>query len=107
LFSIRNTIVREHITVLKAEKDWKVSEFRLFILGVRATCFFVPVQSGPGAHPASCTMGAGSFPGVKPSGCGASHTPPPLLVPRVTKGYSYTSTPPGLEWPVLGPFYLR
>ena len=26
---------------------------------------FSPVQTGPGAHPASCKMGAGSFPGVK------------------------------------------
>ena len=25
--------------------------------------FSAPVQAGPGAHPASCTMGAGSFPG--------------------------------------------
>ena len=25
--------------------------------------FFAPVQTGPGAHPASCTMGTGSFPG--------------------------------------------
>ena len=24
---------------------------------------FPPVQTGPGAHPASCTMGTGSFPG--------------------------------------------
>jgi len=24
-----------------------------------------PLQTGPGAHPASCTMGTGSFPGVK------------------------------------------
>ena len=27
--------------------------------------FSAPVQTGPGAHPASCTMGSGSFPGVK------------------------------------------
>jgi hypothetical protein len=27
--------------------------------------FTAPVQTGPGAHPASCTMGTGSFPGVK------------------------------------------
>jgi len=27
--------------------------------------FSVPVQTGPEAHPASCTMGTGSFPGVK------------------------------------------
>jgi hypothetical protein len=26
---------------------------------------FPPVQTGPGAHPASCTMDNGSFPGVK------------------------------------------
>jgi len=31
-------------------------------LGAR---FFAPVQTGPGAHPTSCTMGTGSFPGVK------------------------------------------
>ena len=42
--------------------------------------FSAPVQTGPGAHPASCTMGTGSFPGVK-SGRGATLTPHPLLVP--------------------------
>jgi hypothetical protein len=31
---------------------------------------------GPGAHPASCTMGTPSFPGVKRPGRGADHTPP-------------------------------
>ena len=39
-----------------------------------------PVQTGPGAHPASCTMGTGSFPGVK-SGRVVALTPHPLLVP--------------------------
>jgi hypothetical protein len=34
------------------------------------------VQTGPGAHPASCAMGAGSFPGVKRQGRGAEHQPP-------------------------------
>jgi hypothetical protein len=29
--------------------------------------FSAPVKTGPGAHPASCTMGTGSFPGVKSS----------------------------------------
>ena len=41
--------------------------------------FSAPVQTGPGAHPASCTMGTGSFPGVK-SGRGVTLTPHPLLV---------------------------
>jgi hypothetical protein len=38
--------------------------------------FFAHVQTGPGAHPASCTRGTGSFPGVKRQGRGANHTPP-------------------------------
>jgi len=29
---------------------------------------FPPVQTGPGAHPASCKMGTGSFPGVEEAG---------------------------------------
>jgi hypothetical protein len=39
--------------------------------------FFAHVKTGPGAHPASCTMGTGSFPGVKRPGRGADHPPPP------------------------------
>ena len=45
---------------------------------------FPPVQTGPGAHPASCTMGTGSFPGVK-CGRGVLLTTHPLLVPRSWK----------------------
>jgi len=37
-------------------------------------------QTGPGAHPAFCTMGTRSFPGVK-SSRGMTLTPHPLLVP--------------------------
>jgi hypothetical protein len=45
--------------------------------------FFAHVQTGPGAQPASCTMGTGSFPGVKQPGRGADQ--PLLLVQRSTK----------------------
>jgi hypothetical protein len=38
--------------------------------------FSAPVQTGLGAHPVSCTMGTGSFPGVKRSGRGVNHLPP-------------------------------
>ena len=38
------------------------------------TRFSVPVQAGPGAHLASCTMDTGSFPGVK-SGRAVTLTP--------------------------------
>ena len=43
------------------------------------TRFSTPVQTGPMPHPASCTMGTGSFPGVK-SRRGVTLTPPPLLM---------------------------
>jgi hypothetical protein len=39
---------------------------------------FAPVQTGPGAYPASCTIGTGSFPGVKRQGRGADHPTPPI-----------------------------
>ena len=42
--------------------------------------FSATVQNGPGTHPASCTMGTGSFPGLK-SGQGMTMTSHPLLVP--------------------------
>jgi hypothetical protein len=32
-----------------------------------------PVSTGPGAHPATCTMGTGYFPGVKRPGRGVDH----------------------------------
>ena len=54
--------------------------------------FSAPVQTGPGAHPASCTIGTGSFLGVKWPGRGVDH--PPHLAPRLKKEYCYTSTPP-------------
>jgi hypothetical protein len=47
--------------------------------------FFAPVQTGPGAHPASCTMGTGSFLGVKSCRC-VTLTPHPFLVPWSRKG---------------------
>jgi len=47
--------------------------------------FSVPVQTGPGAHPAACTMDTGSFPRVK-SGRGVTLTSHPLVVPWSRKG---------------------
>jgi len=50
------------------------------------------VQTGPGANPANCTMGTGSFPGVKRGrGVTLTHTTSSTVV---TKEYSYTSTHP-------------
>jgi hypothetical protein len=66
--------------------------------------FFAPVQTGPGAHPVSCTMGTGYFPGVKRPGRGADH--PHFSSAKVTKGYSYACIHSlGLFRPVTGLLY--
>jgi len=45
--------------------------------------FSEPVQTGPEAHPASYTIGTGSYPGVKLPGRGVDHLP--HLAPRLKK----------------------
>jgi hypothetical protein len=57
--------------------------------------FSAPVQTGPGAHPASCTMGTESFLGVK-SSQGVKLTPHPLLVLWSRKGRAIPLLPLGL-----------
>jgi hypothetical protein len=59
---------------------------------------FSHVQTGPGAHPASCTMDTGSFPGVK-CGRGVLLTTHPLLVPRSWKSRAIPVPP---SWPQPG-----
>jgi hypothetical protein len=53
--------------------------------------FSTPVQTGPGAHLVSYTMGIGSVPGVKWSGHGVYLLPHPA--PRLTEEKHYTTTP--------------
>jgi len=67
-------------------------------LGVR---FSAPIQTGPGAYPASFTMGTGSFLGVKQPGCGVDHPPPSSAkVKDRVQLYLYSLYGPSL--PVLG-----
>jgi len=61
--------------------------------------FSVPLQTGPGDHPASCTMGTGSFQGVK-SSWGMTLTPHPLLVLWSRKGRAIPLLPLWAVWPV-------
>ena len=62
--------------------------------------FSAPVQTGPGAHPASYTMGTGSCPGVK-SGRGVALTTPFSAEVKERIGlYLYSPSVP--SWPVLG-----
>jgi len=71
----------------------------LFPVGTRYSAL---VQNGPGAHPASYTVGTGSFPGVKRPGCGVDH---PLTssadeVKEKVELYLYSTFGP--SWPVIG-----
>jgi hypothetical protein len=77
--------------------------------------FSAPVQTGPGVHPASCTMGTGSFPGGKERpGRDADPSPPSSAVGhKRVELYLYSSYGPyGLyrdSVPVQGytlPFFL-
>jgi hypothetical protein len=63
--------------------------------------FSAPVQTGRGAYPASCTMGTGSFPGVKRPGRGVDH-PPPSCAEVKEKVELNLYSPSGPSWPVLG-----
>ena len=62
--------------------------------------FFAPVQTGPGAYPASCTMGTGSFPGVQRPGRGADHPPPSKCRSHERVGL-YLYSPSGPQWSVV------
>ena len=62
--------------------------------------FSTHIQTGPGAHPVSYTMGTGSFPGVKRLRRGVDHPPPcSIEVKERVELYLYPSGPP---WPVIG-----
>jgi len=63
--------------------------------------FSAPVHTGPGANPASYTMGTGSFPGVQRSGRGVDHPPPSSAeVKERVELYLYCTSRP--SWSVLG-----
>ena len=62
--------------------------------------FFPSIQTGTGAHPASYTMGTGSFLGVKRPGRGADHPPPSKRRAHERVGL-YLYSPSGPSWPVI------
>jgi hypothetical protein len=63
--------------------------------------FSAPVQVGPGAHPASYTMGTGSFSGANGPGRGADY-PPPSSFEVNERAELYLYSPSGPSWLVLG-----
>jgi len=63
--------------------------------------FSAPVQTGPGTHPDSYTMGTGSFQEVKRAGRGADNPPPPSAKAKERVGlYLYSPSEPFC--PVIG-----
>jgi hypothetical protein len=63
--------------------------------------FSAPVQTGPGAHPASYAMDTGSLPGVKRPGRGVDY-PPSSNADVKERVELYLYSPSGSSWPVLG-----
>ena len=62
--------------------------------------FSAPVQTCPGAHPTSYTMGSRSFPRVKRR-CGINHpSPARAKVKETAELYLYSLSGP--LWPILG-----
>jgi len=61
--------------------------------------FSATVQTGSGAHPASYTMGTGSFPEVKRPERGVDH-PPPSSAEFEERVELYSTFGP--LWPVIG-----
>jgi hypothetical protein len=61
--------------------------------------FPAPVQTGSEPHPASYTMGTGSFPGIKRPERGVDH---PFSAEVKEREQVYFYSPIRLSWPVLG-----
>jgi hypothetical protein len=63
--------------------------------------FSAPVQTGPGANPASCTIGTASFPGDKAAGAW-SWPPTPHRAKVKERVELHLYSPSGPSWPLLG-----
>jgi hypothetical protein len=60
--------------------------------------FSAPVQTGPGAHSTSYTLGTGSFPGIKRPGRGVDYSPSSAEFKVIVEPCLFS--PCGASWPV-------
>ena len=75
ILGLRWALPLPYITLRSRHSDW----LRAGGCGDRVlvrTKFSAPVQTGPGTHPVSYTMGTGLFPGAERSGRGVNQPPP-------------------------------
>ena len=100
LFSRKNVILLHIYNILQNLSEIKSLSTHNFINDMGAR-FSALVQTGPGAYPASSTMGTGSFLGVKRPGRGANHPPPSKYRGQERVGL-YLYSPSGPSWPVMG-----
>ena len=63
--------------------------------------FSALVKTGSGAHPASYTIGTGTFPGVKGLGCSFDHSLPSSAEAK-ERVQLHAYSPSGHSWPVPG-----
>ena len=81
------------------------TRYGLDVLGIESwwgARFSTPIPTGPGVHPAFCTVGTSSFPGVKQPGRGTDHPLPPSSTEVKEGAELYLYSPFGPSWPVLG-----
>jgi hypothetical protein len=64
--------------------------------------FSAPLQNDTEAHPASCTLGTGSFPGLRRPWRGVDHPPPSSA--EVNERVELYISPSGPSWPLYCPF---
>jgi hypothetical protein len=85
-----------NVNVGRDSSDGIANGYGLDVLGIESRWrarFSAHVQTGPGAHPASYTMGTGSFfPGVKRPGRGFNY--PPSSCAEVKERVELTSSTP-------------
>ena len=99
-----NIYLHPHLTVGRDSSVGIATRYGLKGPGIESRCgarFSAPVQTGPGAHPASYTMSAGSLPECKRPERGVDH-PPPSSAEVKERVELYIYVPSGPSWPVLG-----
>jgi hypothetical protein len=96
------------VGIINVEAYWRKTGWTVRGSNPGGTRFSAHVQTGPGAHPASYTVGTGSFLGESwPGHCVDN---PPHPAPGLKEEYSYSAavvqlylySPSGPSWPVIG-----